>query len=340
MNRTRYGLGAGAIALVGVLGFGSRAADGQVSEAAGIRAEAPFELGRFDLDFSGSLHRVGSPVGLRTPYRFESRLRLPLTSSGFSLGAGVEDAVGDSLPARPFLTYEAWRSFRFVLVGIGLSAHTAAFPLWLTRPHRVDTTGGSTFRVDTVVSSRLKYWPDAEGRIAWRVNALTMEAVVGARGRVQSYAPSVWGRIGATYPISSRFAFVAAAGSEPRRPGLGLPSSNFVSVALRLRRWRSTTGVDSTHPMAFSIQRENDKEYRITYAAPNASTVELSGDFNGWRPVTFVSTRAGIWETTVSLTPGTYHINIRVDGGRWLPPSGLPQADDDFNGAVGVLVVR
>jgi hypothetical protein len=335
MNRTRCSWGLGAIALVGVLGFASHAS-GQVSDAAGIRAEVPFELGRFDLNIGGSLHRVGSVVGPRIPYRFESKLRLPLTTSGFSFGAGVEDAAGDSLPVRPFLTYEAWRTFRFVLVGLGLSAHVSDSPFWLTRRRR-DTTRGI---LDTLEGSRLKYWPDAEGRIAWRFDALTMEAVIGARGRIDSYAPSVWGRIGATYPISPRFALVAAVGSEPTRPSLGLPSSNFVSLALRLRRWRSPAGVDSTRSATFGVQRENDKECRITYAAPNASTVELSGDFNGWRPVKLRSTRTGVWETTVPLTPGTYHVNVRVDGGRWLPPPGLPQADDDFNGAVGVLVVR
>jgi len=334
MNRTRCNWGLGAIALAGVLGIASRSA-AQVSEAAGVRASVPFQLGRFDLDVGGSLHRLGSSVGPRTPYTFESKLRLP-TASGFAFGAGVEDAAGDSLPVRPFLTYEAWRSFRFVLVGLGLSAHVSDSPFWLTRPRRDTTTG----TLDTLEGSRLKYWPDAEGRIAWRFDKLTMEAVIGARGRVESYAPSVWGRIGASYPISPRFALVAAAGSEPTRPSLGLPSSNFVSLALRVRRWRFPTGVDSTRPAAFGIQRENDKEYRITYAVPNASSVELSGDFNGWRPVTLVSTRAGVWETTVPLTPGTYHVNVRVDGGRWLPPSGLPQADDDFSGAVGVLVVR
>jgi hypothetical protein len=334
MNRTRCRWGLSAIALAGVLGFSSLV-EGQVSEAAGVRAEMPFELGRFDLNVGGSLHRLGSPVGPRTPYSFESKLRLPLTSSGFSFAAGVEDVAADSLPARPFLSYEAWRSFRFVVVGIGLSAHVAGSPLWLTRPSQIDSG-----RIDTIPSSRLKYWPDAEGRIAWRFSELTMEAVIGARGRVESYAPSVWGRLGAIYPLTSRFALVAAVGSEPTRPSLGLPSSNFVSLALRLRRWRLPTAADSNRSATFSVQRESDKEYRIIYAAPNASTVELSGDFNSWRPVKLVSTRAGIWETTVPLTPGTYHINIRVDGGRWLPPPGLPQADDDFSGAVGVLVVR
>jgi hypothetical protein len=336
MNRTRCGWEVGAIALAGVLGLSSRAG-GQISEAAGVRAAVPFELGRFDLNVGGSLHRVGLPVGPRTPYTLESKLRLPLTSSGFSLGAGVEDVAADSLPARPFVSYEAWRSFRLVLVSIGLSAHVASSPLWLTRPSRTDTIGGV---LDTIPSSRLKFWPDAEGRIAWRFSELTMEAVFGARGRVESYVPSVWGRLGASYPLSSRFALVAAAGSEPTRPSLGLPASNFVSLALRVRPWRSPSGIDSTQPTAFTVERTNDREYRILYAVANATTVELSGDFNGWRPMKLVSSRAGIWETTMQLTPGTYHVNLRVDGGRWLPPPGLPQADDDFNGAVGVLVVR
>src|SRR5262245_51974614 len=108
MNRIRCSWGLGATALTGVLGFASPSG-AQISEAAGVRASVPFQLGRFDLDVGGSLHRLGSTVGPRTPYTFESKLRLPLTSSGFSLRAGIEDVAADSLPARPFLVYEAWR---------------------------------------------------------------------------------------------------------------------------------------------------------------------------------------------------------------------------------------
>ena len=308
----------------------------QVAEAAGIRTTVPLQLGRFDLHTSGAVHRVGTSVGPRTPFAIESSLRLPLTGGGLAFGAGVEDGAADSLPARPFLTYAAWRSFNRIQLSIGASSHAARLERraiirrdTLGNPIGADTTAGSAF------------WSDVEGRVAWRFSALAMDAVIGARPRVRDVSPALWGRLGATYPLSSRFALAVAAGAEPARIGLGLPASSFLSVALRVRPWRTFTGVDRAAPAAFSLQPAGEGQYRIVYVAPNAASVELSGSFSNWRPVALSSTsRPGVWETSVTLERGTYQINIRVDGGRWLPPPGLPQADDDFNGAVGVLVVR
>ena len=35
---------------------------------------------------------------------------------------------------------------------------------------------------------------------------------------------------------------------------------------------------------------------------------------------------------------GVHHINIRIDGGPWIAPPGLPSIRDGFNGEIGVLV--
>ena len=306
----------------------------QLSEAAGIRATLPLELGRFDLRTSGSVHRIGTRFGPRTPFAFESSVRLPLTAGGFAFGGGVQDGASDSLPARPFLTYSAWRSFDRIQVSVGAATHTARLE------HRTPTLDPANLRrEDTTLKTAI--WSDVEGRVAWRLSALSMEAVVGGRARVREFSPVLWSRLGATYPLSSRFALAVAAGAEPARIGLGLPASSFLSVALRVRPWRSFTGVDGAAPTAFSLQPVGGQQYRIVYVAPNAASVELSGSFSNWRPVALSSTsRPGVWEASVTLVRGTHQINIRVDGGRWLPPPGLPRADDDFNGAVGLLVVR
>src|SRR6185436_18410355 len=109
----------------------------------------------------------------------------------------------------------------------------------------------------------------------WRLSAITMNAVIGARRRVQSFVPSVWGSLGATYPLSQHFTLAAAAGAEPARIGLGLPASGFVSVALRVRPWRTLKGTDVAQPSAFVVQAA-DTGYRITYTTANATAVELS----------------------------------------------------------------
>ena len=39
------------------------------------------------------------------------------------------------------------------------------------------------------------------------------------------------------------------------------------------------------------------------------------------------------------LGPGMYHINVRVDGGPWMAPPGIPTMHDGFSGDVGLIVV-
>ena len=34
-----------------------------------------------------------------------------------------------------------------------------------------------------------------------------------------------------------------------------------------------------------------------------------------------------------------YTLSVRVDGGAWFPPPGLPTTSDGFGGTVGVLVI-
>jgi hypothetical protein len=187
----------------------------------------------------------------------------------------------------------------------------------------------------------LELWSDVEGRAAWRSGRATFDAVVGARPKVFGLQPAVWTRIGVGYALTNRFSLAAAAGNEPPRFALGVPGTRFASLALRVNPWGSPKSeAVAERPTTFALKPVGAGNYRITYVAANASSVEFSGDFDKWRPVSLVQTRPGVWEATIALAPGTYHVNVRVNGARWLAPAGLPQAEDDFNGRVGVLVVR
>lgn len=338
-----------------------------------MRATVPIEIGRYDLNLGGTIHRVATPVGQRTPFFFESSLRIPRGASGFWLGARVEGAPEvDSMPTRPLLGAGFWTTVRRVTVSIGGGTHVAriggqnpqqhstpgTYRVFIdTAPARQIQLGDSAVTqrfgyfanrdttltwMDSGATSRIALWSDVEGRLGWTVGRASMEAVVGARPRVASYAAAVWTRIGASYPVNDRLSLAAFAGTDPGHVGFGVPSSMFASVALRARPWRRTagTGRDLSPLVAFTATREGAAGYRVTYLATHAKTVEVSGDFNRWSPVALRQTHAGVWEVMLPLTPGTYRVNVRIDGGRWLPPAGLPQAEDDFNGAVGVLVVR
>jgi hypothetical protein len=46
-----------------------------------------------------------------------------------------------------------------------------------------------------------------------------------------------------------------------------------------------------------------------------------------------------LWELNVPVAPGWHQINVRVDGGPWMAPPGIPTTHDSFGGDVGLLVV-
>lgn len=356
-----------------LLGLCAGPAFAQLSEAAGLRASVPFEVGRYDVTLGGNVHRVSTSVGQRTPFSFDATLRIPRGSSGFWLGTRAEGAPEiDSTPVRPLLAAGFWKTFRRVTVSIGGQTHVARIGgrastlRTVSRPDsmprgywRGDTlsgrdsvefvpTGGYNYFMrqgvegDSGEVARTTLWSDVESRIGWTIGRASMEAVVGARPRIGPYSAATWGRFGASYPINDRLSLAAFAGTDPGHAGIGLPRSMFASVALRARPWRRTAGggTDLAPLSAFNADRELGGRYRITYLAPNAKTVEVSGDFDRWQPVAMKHTRDGVWQVSLPLTPGTYRVNVRIDGGRWLPPAGLPQAEDEFNGAVGVLVIR
>jgi len=43
---------------------------------------------------------------------------------------------------------------------------------------------------------------------------------------------------------------------------------------------------------------------------------------------------------TLPIAPGVHRLAIRVDGDRWTTPPGVVTVADEFQGTVGVIVVR
>ena len=81
---------------------------------------------------------------------------------------------------------------------------------------------------------------------------------------------------------------------------------------------------------------------RFELIAPEARSVNLVGDFNGWDPHQLAMkdvTGEGDWQITVRLKKGrVYTYNFLMDGQRWITdPGSLRQVDDGFGGASSVL---
>lgn len=81
---------------------------------------------------------------------------------------------------------------------------------------------------------------------------------------------------------------------------------------------------------------------RLVLAAPEAESVSVAGDFNGWNPVGWEFRRpraGGAWELEIKLKKNAlYAYNFVIDGERWIPdPSTREFVDDGFGGASSLL---
>jgi hypothetical protein len=77
----------------------------------------------------------------------------------------------------------------------------------------------------------------------------------------------------------------------------------------------------------------------VRVRAPGARQVELMADFTEWAPVALTPSPEG-FERTITLSPGSHRMLIRMDGGAWRPAANTPAVDDDLGGRVGLLVVQ
>jgi alpha-amylase/alpha-mannosidase (GH57 family) len=82
---------------------------------------------------------------------------------------------------------------------------------------------------------------------------------------------------------------------------------------------------------------------RFTFDAPDARSVSLAGEFNGWDPGALPMTNVdgkGVWEAVIPLQPGrTYQYKFVVNGGEfWKEDPTDPFTADDNHGGVNSVV--
>lgn len=82
---------------------------------------------------------------------------------------------------------------------------------------------------------------------------------------------------------------------------------------------------------------------RFVFIAPEASSVQVTGDFVGWSPegIALREERAtGVWTVDVPLEPGVYQYGFVVDGEEWRPdPRAVSNVDDGFGRENSVVIV-
>ena len=152
-----------------------------------------------------------------------------------------------------------------------------------------------------------------------------------------------WGSVSVTAWMMSRFALVASAGTYPVDLTQGFPGGRFASVGVRFgsRRFQP-----SIAPVLETMSRKNfeirhlGSQTELRVRAPSANTVEVMGDFTDWSTVSLRSVENGWWAVQLPISPGIHEMNVRIDGGSWTVPQGLPRKSDEFGGSVGVVVIQ
>ena len=181
---------------------------------------------------------------------------------------------------------------------------------------------------------------------------LELTAVGGLRAWSRPSAPgSGWAGLTGVYWLREHLAVTAAVGSYPADYAEGNPQGRYVTLGLRLATRRSprpTSELEGAAVLRPSLVRPVVPRFEVTsssdgailtLSAPNAHRVEVMGDFTNWRPVE-LHRRENSWSVSLPIPPGVHRFNIRVDGGAWGVPPGVPVLTDDFGGVVALLTVE
>lgn len=336
--------------------------DGSLRERAGSFAVDRAELGAAAASPAFGPFRLSGEAtfgrDVRTGYENTGRVEPSLSAKLGRTGAWFGSAYEQGL--QPRLRAGAWTSVRSAL--FSLSASTASSTSRSVRitsvPDSVfsDTISGWTpiqrSTTDTITRSHAYRWSQIEARVDWSYRRLALTGTLAASRAQSSGAGDSsrtvqglrWGRVNAALMLNHRVSLIAAAGTQPRSPLAARSASRYATLGVRfaptLLLREATPAAITPSATLFAVTQLEPGTYRLVLRVPSARAVQLSGDFNGWTAIAMTETSPNVWEVALPLTAGTHRVNVRIDGDSWTAPPGLPSVNDEFNGRVGILVIR
>jgi hypothetical protein len=195
---------------------------------------------------------------------------------------------------------------------------------------------------------RQSRFSDLEGSMNWEAGPLELNVQTGYRFG-DSYDVTAdsrrWSSGRATIWLNERVAIIGAGGRQPAQPRRGFPARNFGMAGLEIAYQpmsKSAVPVSMPHAILvkkFEMQPGTGGMHKIVIRVGGVETVDVMGDFSDWSPLTLVRRGRDLWELNVPLSAGMHHINVRVDGGPWMAPPGIPTMHDSFSGDVGLIVI-
>jgi hypothetical protein len=134
---------------------------------------------------------------------------------------------------------------------------------------------------------------------------------------------------------------------EPRALAIsplgGLAMAAGVAGLVFAGMWGGQRGAGSREPVAGSaVTAGTVPSVTFVFLAPQARSVALAGDFDGWDAARLPMQRqgSGLWTVDVPLAPGRYQYAFVVDGRRFIADPSAPRATgDDFGTPSSVVTV-
>ncbi len=124
-----------------------------------------------------------------------------------------------------------------------------------------------------------------------------------------------------------------------------------ISPFMPMPRWRVWTAFAAVAvgmlavAVVPSIRSPHDQPVQFVLVAPDAKTVQVVGDFNGWdvsrAKYSAKNHGGGVWSLTTPIPPGHHRYAFLVDDSLWVPDPAAPRvADEDFGKPNSALVVE
>jgi hypothetical protein len=315
-----------AMGTLGQLDVGGWTAQGTLDAALYTRVPGSL-VGEISASAGGSAHRDGTRTG---QYLGFLRLHTPPAHRGAWVGLGA-GATTDG---------DVWRS---VLQGelAGWMRHSKASALLTFTP--------------TIVADSIRYF-DTGVRLAWETPKLEIGVQGGLRAGERSLAlggtDRAWANGSVLFWLTPWAGLLASGGTYPVDLTQGFPGGRFLSLGVRLRTTERREALERSaleeQPSAvvsvggvnaFEALTAANGQTVLRILSPGANGVEIASDFTNWKAVALRADGSGWWTATLPIPAGTHQLNVRVDGGPWLVPPGLPSVADEFGGKVGLLVV-
>jgi hypothetical protein len=260
----------------------------------------------------------------------EATRRLGSTTVAFRLAGGTSAHAGQGSAS-----WGAAQSRATLMVG----------PVELSSAFAITLVGDSTVRPSTLLDIRI--FPDTSN-IVRRLNRV-QDLALGAQwhsGRAElqgevgqqsgnGVLSTTWWRARAAYRLTPHTAVVVRTHRLAADLLLGLRGGRSTTLGLEFALPTRARSREGTPPI--ETLRVDTHRVLVIFTLPHADQATLTGEPTGWTPLPLTRREDGRWQAWLDVPPGTYRVNVSLDGGAFIAPPGATTVRDDFGGMVGLV---